>query len=148
MKPFKFTVDLGWRTVPCKKGMEPWSDRLVLWPWPIQPVHTVPVFQALNYTVRHSFLFFFFLYDIVWAYGHTRSMHRNPETLKSQSLSHLSSLPFPHCSLSSLISASLSHRHQPPLSAHSVTLSITLCLSHSALSPSATTSYLDRSSLT
>ena len=54
---------------------------------------------------RHRWTFFsifFFLYGVVWAYGHARSTHRNPETLKSQSLSHLSSLPLHHCSLSSL----------------------------------------------
>ena len=79
-------------------------------PW---PVHTVPMFQALNGTVGLSFQIFFFLYGVVWAYGHARSTHRNPETLKSQSLSHLSSLPL----------------HRPPLYAHSVTLSITLYLS-------------------
>ena len=142
-------------------------------PWPVHTVQTVALFQALKRCRSISSLFFF-LYGVVWAYGHTHSTHRNPETLNSQSLSHLSSLPLPHCSLSSLISASLPRRHRPPFSTHLVTLSITLCLSltlprrhrppraaqiaarslnHSlplsyfASSPSATTSCPDRSSL-
>ena len=93
------------------------------------------------------FCIFFFLHGVIWAYGHTHSTHRNFETLKSQSFFHLSSLPLPHYSLSSLIS----HLYLSPSSPSATTLcslNHSLLLSHSAASPSATTSYPDCSLLT
>ena len=97
-------------------------------PWPVQPVHTIPLFQALNGTVGLSSLFFFFPYDVVWAYEHTRETNRNLEILAS--LSQISI---------TLWALYLS------LTTHSLNYLSHLCLSPS--SPSATTLCPDRNSL-
>ena len=135
--------------------MEPWSDRPVLW------TMTGSHGSYVSSLKRHRWTFFsifFFLHGVVWAYGHARSTHRNPETLKSQSLSHLSSLPlhrpplYAHSvtlSITLYLSLTLPRRHRPPWAAQIVARSLnhSLPLSHFVSSPSATTSCPNHSSL-
>ena len=112
-------------------------------PWPVQPVHTIPLFQALNGTVGLSSLFFFshtMLFGLMSIHvKQIETLKSSPHSLKFQSLFELSTSPsLLTLSITSLISASLPHHHRPPLfaqiAAHS--LNHSLPLSHSASSPS------------
>ena len=112
-------------------------------PWLVQPVHTIPLFQALNGTVGLSSLFFFshtMLFGLMSIHvKQIETLKYSPHSLKFQSLFELSTSPsLLTLSITSLISASLPRHHRPPLfaqiAAHS--LNHSLPLSHSASSPS------------
>ena len=110
----------------------------------VQPVHTIPLFQALNATVGLSSLFFFFSHTMLFGLmsvhvKQIETLKSSPHSLKFQSLFELSTSPsLLTLSITSLISASLPRHHRPLLfaqiTAHS--LNHSLPLSHSASSPS------------
>ena len=103
-------------------------------PWPVQPVHTIPLFQALNGTVGRSSLYFFshtMLFGLMSVHvKQIETLKSSPHSLKFQSLFELSTSPsLLTLSITSLISAFslIAVAAQPRLQ---LTLSITLCLSH------------------
>ena len=147
LEPFRFTICLGWRTVPCKKSMklcEPQSNHPVL--WTVTGSHG----SCVSSLKRHHWTLFSISFSYTASFGlmgirvpQKETLKPSPHSLKSQSLSTSPSL----FTLISHLYLSPSSPSATTLCTLSHSLKHSLPLSHSASSPSATMSYPDCSSL-
>ena len=129
---FRFTVDLGWRTVPCKKSMgpcEPWLDLPILWTMIDSAGSHSFCVSSLKRHRWTLFSVFFFSYMASFGLMGIRIPHietLKPSNLNHSFISHLCLSLTTHSHLSSLPLSLIAISHHSLLT-QSLSASLSLC---------------------